>query len=145
MAFGSSFCTIFGVRLLLPAFRAPMAALDNAFNIIGLRRRWKKWYCTETSRANSRGEMCREQDESLRVRPDKMDDLRLCGLFPRASVPMTVAVCSPLRDERRQLSTVEHVFPRSPDHRQHCIWVKIWRQQPMQWENINKYCCLVSF
>lgn len=35
MALGSSFCTIFGVRLLLPAFRAPRAALDKAFNMAG--------------------------------------------------------------------------------------------------------------
>lgn len=33
MAFGSSFCPSFGDKLLLPAFRAPRAALDNAFNM----------------------------------------------------------------------------------------------------------------
>lgn len=144
IAFGNSFCTIFGVRLLLPAFRAPMAALDNAFNMIEFRRRWKWLWWTVTNRAKGRGKMCRNFDELQRVRPDKMDDLRLCCPCPPRNRPDEGAVCSPLRDERHQLSTVKHVF--SPGHRTAGNTVSVMNkklaQQP-QWSLIKVYYILL--
>lgn len=98
IAFGSSLSTIFGVRLLLPAFRAPRAVLDNAFNMIenciddmyeNELRRWPRLNVCRTG--------TRER------RPDKMDDLRLCDRPRNRSVHL----CAPI-----SCAPPKHVFSR---------------------------------
>lgn len=106
MAFGNSFCPIFGDRLLLPAFRAPRAALDNAFNMVG---NWTAERIAEAKTSceeNGYGKMSAIRVWYLRARPYKMDDLLTYARVPRATVPADR--CRPLPQPRQLLT----VFPR---------------------------------